>query len=185
MTPNQLFDSLSNVIMLRIRLTRTGKTKRPHYRVVVMEHTSAAQGPYVAALGIWDPLTHKLEVDEGELKMWMDRGAKPTDRISRLLKSKGMKHKLIQIHERPAHGPKKKTEKQEEPKAAEGQAEAPATAAETPAETSKAAETPATETAETPAEKSAPESQPTDQEVAVKETTPAVPVEPAAPEEKS
>jgi|GEM_PF-285778 len=93
--------------MLQIRLHRTGRTKRPHFRVVVAEHRRAAQGPYVSALGIWDPIAGKLNIDEKALTTWMDRGAKPSDRISRLLKKHGMKHKHIRIHERPARGPKK------------------------------------------------------------------------------
>lgn len=94
--------------MLQIRLHRTGKTNRPFFRVVVAEHRRAAQGPYVSALGFWDPIAKKLKLNEEELKTWMDRGAKPSDRMSRLLTKEGMKHKHITIHERPARGPKEK-----------------------------------------------------------------------------
>lgn len=93
--------------MLKIRLHRTGKSKRPVFRIVVAEHQKAAQGPYIKSLGFWDPLKSDFKINESELKMWMDRGAKPTDRISRLLTKKGMKHKHIVVHERPVRGPRK------------------------------------------------------------------------------
>ena len=43
--------------MLRIRLTRTGRKKRPSYRVVVAEAGWARDGRRVAELGYYDPLT--------------------------------------------------------------------------------------------------------------------------------
>jgi small subunit ribosomal protein S16 len=163
--------------MLKIRLHRTGKTTRPHYRVVVAEHRRAAQGPYVASLGVWDPLTHTWHVDDGKLKEWMDRGAKPTDRLSRLLKSKGMKHRFIQIHERPARGPKKVKEEgstgRQEQKATEAAEESEKQSAEPVAESEKSEDSSAS--LQAPAE-----SPPSEK---AKVETPAEPVEPAARED--
>ena len=141
--------------MLKIRLHRTGKTRRPHFRVVVVEHRQAAQGPYIRSLGFWDPLKHKLTLNKEELSTWLARGARPTDRISRLLKKEGMKHKLITIHERPARGPKEKVEKPEETKPAvaveEGKpSEMVAEAAQTDAKAETAKESQSTDKVGTP-----------------------------------
>ena len=41
----------------RIRLRRTGTTKRPSYRVVVADNRTARDGRFVEAIGFYDPLT--------------------------------------------------------------------------------------------------------------------------------
>jgi len=92
--------------MLQIRLHRTGKTNRPYFRVVVAEHRRAAQGPYVSALGFWDPLKDRLTIDHDRLKEWEKRGAWATDRISRLFKKNKIHYKFVAVHERPDRGPK-------------------------------------------------------------------------------
>ena len=41
----------------RIRLTRTGKTKKPSYRVVVADRRNARDGRFIDQIGFYDPLT--------------------------------------------------------------------------------------------------------------------------------
>lgn len=161
--------------MLQIRLHRTGKTNRPFFRVVVAEHRRAAQGPYVSALGFWDPIAKKLKLNKEELKTWMDRGAKPSDRMSRLLTKEGMKHKHIVIHQRPARGPKK-LEPKPEPSEKVATSDQATVTVESPAETIQEPAQPAKteQDAETSTEPAA-ESQ-------LKEEVKAEPVESAANE---
>lgn len=141
--------------MLKIRLHRTGKTKRPHYRVVIAEHTKAAQGPYVASLGTWDPLKGHLLLNKEDLAKWLERGVKPSDRVARILHKEGIKHKHIVIHQRPARGPKKAEPKVEEPKVEKPlAADVEVTEAEAPEspETVVQTESPTTEPVEKPSE---------------------------------
>jgi small subunit ribosomal protein S16 len=94
--------------MLKIRLSRHGRTNVPAFRVVVTDHREAAKGHYIEAVGFYNPKIGELKIDKEKIKHWLDRGAKPSDRIARLLKKEGMKHKFIVIHERPARAPKVK-----------------------------------------------------------------------------
>ena len=73
--------------MLKIRLRRTGARKRPSYRVVVAEATAPRDGRYVDHLGFYDPLTDPatVQIDEEKAKAWIAKGAKPSDRVAKLL----------------------------------------------------------------------------------------------------
>ena len=78
--------------MLKIRLRRTGATKQPSYRVVVAESTSPRDGTFLEILGHYNPLTEPttLVIKEDRVKDWLSRGAQPTDRVARLLSSRGI-----------------------------------------------------------------------------------------------
>lgn len=73
--------------MLKIRLTRTGRKKRPSYRVVVAEARWARDGRRVAQLGHYDPLTDPstIRLDVAATEDWIRKGAQPTDRVRKLL----------------------------------------------------------------------------------------------------
>lgn len=78
--------------MLKIRLTRIGKRKEPHYRVVVIEHTKAAKGKFIEILGFYNPLAHPcvFKVKKDRLKYWLDKGTHLTDTVRDLLKKEGI-----------------------------------------------------------------------------------------------
>lgn len=94
--------------MLRIRLRRTGKKHQPHYRLVVAEHTAPLTGKFVALLGHYNPRTKELVIKDKEILEWIDKGAKPSNTVARLLTKQGLKHKQIVIHQYPER-PSKKT----------------------------------------------------------------------------
>ena len=71
--------------MLTIRLSRQGRTKRPFYRIVLTEHTKPVKFWYKEILGHFDPLNHKLEVQVEQIKAWIEKGAKPSERVAKLL----------------------------------------------------------------------------------------------------
>lgn len=78
--------------MLKIRLRRTGAKKQPSYRLVVAESTSPRDGTFLEIVGHYDPLTEPttLVIKEDRVKDWLQRGAQPTDRVARLLSSRGI-----------------------------------------------------------------------------------------------
>ena len=46
--------------MLKLRLQRTGRKKKPTYRVIVIEHSKKRNGKPVEYLGYYSPLTKKF-----------------------------------------------------------------------------------------------------------------------------
>jgi len=69
--------------MLKIRLKRTGRKGKPHYRVVVMEATKPRDGRTVAEIGYYNPRLQPsvFEIDKEEAKKWLEHGAQPTDTV--------------------------------------------------------------------------------------------------------
>ncbi len=78
--------------MLKMRLTRTGRRKRPYYRVVVTEHTSPRDGGFVEIIGHYDPLAEEsvLVVKPDRVEHWLSHGAQPTQTVHRLLAKQGL-----------------------------------------------------------------------------------------------
>jgi small subunit ribosomal protein S16 len=78
--------------MLKIRLARVGKKKQPSYRVVVAESHFARDGRYVEIVGIYNPRTEPttFEVDADKVRGWLNKGAQPTERVQKLLKTQGI-----------------------------------------------------------------------------------------------
>jgi small subunit ribosomal protein S16 len=76
--------------MLKIRLSLGGAKKRPVYKIVVADSRFPRDGRFIEKVGFFNPLLPKakkervnLEVDR--IKHWIDKGAKPTLRVSRIL----------------------------------------------------------------------------------------------------
>jgi small subunit ribosomal protein S16 len=78
--------------MLKLRLRRTGAKKQPSYRLVVAESTAPRDGTFLENLGHYNPLTTPttFEIQEDRVRAWLERGAQPTDRVARLLSSRGI-----------------------------------------------------------------------------------------------
>jgi len=76
--------------MLKIRLSIGGAKKRPIYKIVVADSRFPRDGRFIEKVGFFNPLLPKtkkervnLEVER--IKHWIDKGAKPTLRVSRIL----------------------------------------------------------------------------------------------------
>ena len=74
--------------MVRIRLKRMGRKRRPFYRVVAADSRSPRDGRHIEVLGTYNPMTEPLTVD---LKMervnyWLGVGAQPTETVANLIK---------------------------------------------------------------------------------------------------
>ncbi len=78
--------------MLRIRLRRVGKKKRPAYRIVVADARAPRDGAFVEILGLYDPLTDPptINVKEERARYWLSVGAQPSETVTHLLKRKGI-----------------------------------------------------------------------------------------------
>jgi small subunit ribosomal protein S16 len=77
---------------VRIRLTRKGTKKRPFYRVVVAHSEAPRDGKFLEIIGTYNPLTDpaEIQIDPERLRVWLDRGARPSDTVRSLIKQKGL-----------------------------------------------------------------------------------------------
>lgn len=159
----------------KIRLARGGSKKRPFYSVVVADVRAPRDGRFIEKLGTFNPLLAKdndqrVNLDVDRVKHWLEAGAKPTDRVLRLLDGAGLATRPARNNPKKALPGKKAQERIEEKKAkeeeaaeaakaAEEEAKAAAEAAEAaPAEEAPAEEAPAEEAAaeaDAPAEEEA------------------------------
>jgi small subunit ribosomal protein S16 len=119
---------------MKIRLARGGSKKRPFYSIVAADSRMPRDGRFIEKLGTYNPLLPKdsedrVKMDMERVQYWLDQGAQPTDRISRMLEAAGVKDKTERSNPQKAKPGKKAQERAEEKaaKAAEAQeAEAPA-----------------------------------------------------------
>jgi len=76
--------------MVSIRLSRGGAKKRPFYQIVVADGRLKRDGRYIERLGFFNPVATggevRLRLDRVRAEHWIGRGAKPSDRVMRLLK---------------------------------------------------------------------------------------------------
>lgn len=73
--------------MLTIRLSRTGKSKEPHFRLIISEKTKDPWGDFLEILGHYNPRTNPatFDVKEDRLKYWISKGAQVSDTVYNLL----------------------------------------------------------------------------------------------------
>ena len=73
--------------MVRIRLARGGRKKKPFYRVVVAEITSPRDGRFIEKVGTYDPMTNpfSLNFKLDRIDYWLSVGAQPSETVERLL----------------------------------------------------------------------------------------------------
>ena len=74
--------------MLRIRLTRRGAKKDPHYRVVVAEKASPRDGRFVEIVGYYNPALDpvRLNLDLDRVDYWVKSGAQPSKTVKTLIR---------------------------------------------------------------------------------------------------
>ena len=76
--------------MVKIRLTRTGKTHSACYRIVVADQRSPRDGRFIEEIGFYNPNSKELKVNEEAAKKWLANGAQPTAEVAKLLKIAGI-----------------------------------------------------------------------------------------------
>ena len=74
--------------MVRLRLTRMGRKKRPFYRIVAADSRAPRDGRHIEILGYYDPMTEPstIKVDLDRVDYWVGVGASPSDTVSNLIK---------------------------------------------------------------------------------------------------
>ena len=79
---------------VRIRLKRMGAKKRPFYRVIVADARAPRDGRFIDTLGTYNPLTNPAEarLDAEKVRLWLSRGAQPSDPGRHLLAREGLLH---------------------------------------------------------------------------------------------
>ena len=70
-----------------IRLARTGATKKPHYRVVVIDKARARDGRFVEILGHYDPRKQPAAIvlNNERVQYWLGKGAQPSQTVRSFL----------------------------------------------------------------------------------------------------
>ena len=73
--------------MMSMRLMRIGSKNRPSYRIVVMDSKKARESRAKEYIGTYNPTTEppEFKIDMAKAKIWLDRGAKPSETVHSLL----------------------------------------------------------------------------------------------------
>lgn len=72
---------------VHIRLRRTGRSKKPSYRVVVADSRCARDGRFIEVIGHYNPLTTPatIHIEVEKAKEWIKKGAQPSNTVRTLL----------------------------------------------------------------------------------------------------
>jgi small subunit ribosomal protein S16 len=76
-------------------MARAGTKKRPFYHIVAADSRSPRDGRFIERLGYYNPLLPKdkperLKLDLDKVKLWIGKGAQPSDRVMRFLDAAGV-----------------------------------------------------------------------------------------------
>ncbi len=104
---------------MKIRLARGGSKKRPFYSIVAADSRMPRDGRFIEKLGTYNPLLPKdsgdrVRLNAERIQHWLDRGAKPTDRISRMLEAAevlGRKERNNPVKGKPGDKARERAEK--------------------------------------------------------------------------
>jgi len=74
--------------VVKIRLARFGRKKRPFYRVVVTDSRKRRDSGWIESIGYYNPLTEPatVKIDLDRLNYWLGVGAKMSERVEKLKK---------------------------------------------------------------------------------------------------
>ena len=133
--------------MLAIKLSKTGKTNKKMFSLIISEKGRDPFGKVLETLGSYNPYNKELQAKADRIKHWISQGAQMTNTVNNLLISKG----IIDGKKVAASKAGEKSEK----RAAQLKAKADKKAAAAEAAKAPVAE----EVAETPAEETAPETE--------------------------
>jgi small subunit ribosomal protein S16 len=132
--------------MLAIRLQRTGRKGHAQFRILVQDsRRTPTSGRFVYLLGNYDPHSKAINLDKEKAEYYLANGARPSDRVARLLQKEGIKlPSWVQLEAKQSaktrHPEKlRKNQPAEAPAPAEAPVEAPAQPEEAPAPAEEAA----------------------------------------------
>lgn len=74
--------------MVKIRLARYGRKKRPFYRIVVTDSRRRRDSGWIESIGYYNPLVEPktVEIDMAKLNDWVNKGAQMSERVAKLKK---------------------------------------------------------------------------------------------------
>ena len=74
--------------MVKVRLARFGRKKRPFYRIVVTDSRKRRDSGWIESIGYYNPMTEPLtvKIDMDRLNYWLSVGAKMSERVEKLKK---------------------------------------------------------------------------------------------------
>ena len=80
---------------LKIRLARGGAKNKPYYRINVADSRMPRDGRFIERVGSYNPMLpadheDRIIIKADRIQYWMDKGAKPTDRVAVLLGRAGV-----------------------------------------------------------------------------------------------
>src|SRR5437016_12975078 len=78
--------------VVRLRLPRKGRRKRPFFRIVGADSRMPRDARYIELLGTYDPLKSPAAValKQERVMEWLERGAQPSDTLQNLLRKPGV-----------------------------------------------------------------------------------------------
>jgi len=78
-------------VAVKLRLMRMGKTKQPTYRVVAADSRSPRDGRFIEIVGTYEPRQEpsRIVIDNAKAVDWLRKGAKPTERVQKILEQSG------------------------------------------------------------------------------------------------
>jgi small subunit ribosomal protein S16 len=74
--------------LVKIRLARGGRKKRPFYRVVAADSRMARDGRFLEVLGTYNPISNPKEIKfkNERVEYWLGEGAQMSDTVKNLYK---------------------------------------------------------------------------------------------------
>ncbi len=78
--------------MVRLRLQRTGRRKKPSYRIVAADSHAPRDGSFIEIIGHYNALTDPavVVINEEKALKWLKNGAKSSATVASLLKKQGI-----------------------------------------------------------------------------------------------
>lgn len=76
--------------MVKIRLTRFGRTHLPFYRIVAVDSRVRRDGAYIEILGTYEPFDGVVNLKEESILKWLNNGAQPSDTVRNILSKNGI-----------------------------------------------------------------------------------------------
>jgi small subunit ribosomal protein S16 len=78
-------------VSVKIRLKRLGKTRNPHYRIVIADSRTHRDGRVIEEIGRYVPTADPsvIEVNSERAQYWLGVGAQPTEQVTAILKLTG------------------------------------------------------------------------------------------------
>lgn len=76
--------------MLKIRLKRYGRKKRPSYRIVVIDSRKRRDGRPIEEIGFYNPLTDETTINLEKVNLYKSYGAQTTGVVTTICQKAGL-----------------------------------------------------------------------------------------------